>query len=303
MQLALAPSTAAAADQRTTVRAEVMLSTSAGRDQPDTTADTADSPLPKLLAIRGWEVEVDGSYLSFVDEIRATGCEVVDIFVSHDGFATFGEWADASIESALAQHIDGEPLHLLGYCAGGTLLSEGLRTFERSGLRPSYVGFIDVRAGHPKVRLHRGFDSIYAVPWAHRIRQQLVRLTPPDRESFGAVANSVLRRTVKSTMSFPKRGWRSRNLRIPTIHRQAELAARWEFNSIVTPAYLYNTMHSIDTFWSGDPSLGRAGLLKGGFTVRIIEGDHLSCLQPPNSADLIAQITNDRKMRSQGRVL
>ena len=273
-----------------------MLSTSAGSDQPDTT----DCALPKLLAIRGWSVEVDGSYLSFVDEMRATGCEVVDIFVPHDGFATFGEWADASIESALAHHIDGEPLHLLGYCGGGTLLSEGLRSIERSGLRPSYVGFIDVRAGHPKIRLHQGFDSIYAVPWAQRIRHQLVRLTPPDRESFFAVAYSVLRRAVKSTIDFPKRGWRSRNLRIPTIHRQAELAARWEFNSIVTPAYLYNCMRSIDTFWSGDPSLGRAGLLKGGFTVSIIEGDHFSCLQPPNSADLIAQITNDRKVSSQG---
>lgn len=269
-----------------------MLNTSAVSDQPDATQ----SALPKLIAVRGWSADVDPTYLKFIDEMRATGCEVVDSFVTHDGFATFGEWADASIESALAHHIEGEPLHLLGYCGGGTLLTEGLRTIERRGLRPSYVGFIDVRAGHPKIRLQRGFDSIYAVPWTQRIRHQLVRLTPPDRESFGAVANSVLRRTVKSTISYPKRGWRSRKLRIPIIHRQAELAARWEFNSIVTPAYLYNCMHSIDHNWPGDPSLGRAGLLKGGFAVRIIEGDHHSCLQPPNSADLIAQITNDREM-------
>jgi thioesterase domain-containing protein len=268
-----------------------MLKTSAGSDQPDATR----SALPKLIAIRGWSADIDPAYLSFVDEMRATGCEVVDIFVSHDGFATFGEWADASIESALAHHIDGEPLHLLGYCGGGTLLAEGMRTIERSGLRPSYVGFIDVRAGHPKIRLQRGFDSIYAVPWAQRIRHQLVRLTPPDRESFFAVASSVLRRAVKSTIDFPKRGWRSRNLRIPIIHRQAELAARWEFNSIITPAYLYNCMHSIESYWPGDPSLGRAGLLKGGFSVCIIEGDHHSCLQSPNSAGLIAQIMIDRQ--------
>ena len=263
--------------------------------------DSSGQALPPLLAIRGWSSEIDPGYLRFIDEMRATGTEIVDIFVPHGNFETFGEWADATMAEALAHHREGEPLHLLSYCGGGTLAFVGLRTIEQHGIRPDYLGFIDVRAGHPEFRLRMGFDSMYAVPWAQRIRHQLVRLTPPDRERPGAVVASILRRAVRSTIEFPSRGWRSRNRRSALIHRQAELAARWEFDSISTPAHLYNCMHSVDRYWPGDPSLGRAGLLRGGFGVRLIEGDHHSCLQPPHSADLIAKIAYDRKAVHEGR--
>jgi thioesterase domain-containing protein len=263
--------------------------------ETDRATDRVDATLPPLIAIRGWSTEIDPGYQVFIEAMRSSGCNVVDVFVAHDEFATFGEWADAAMTAALAHHDVGEPLHLLGYCAGGSLLSEGLRTLEQSGVRAAYLGFVDVRAAHPKVRLQRGTYSLYDVPWALRIRNQLVRLTPPDRESLISVADSVLRRVIRSTIELPRRGWRSRNLRSPLTHRQAQLAACWESGTIVSPAHLYICRDTMQRNWPGDPSLGRAGLLRGGFSVCIIEGDHHSCLQPPNSAGLIAQINIDRQ--------
>ena len=257
--------------------------------------DSAEEVLPPLLAIRGWTAEIDPGYLRFIDEMRATGTEVVDVFVPHGESKTFGEWADAVMVEALVHYSETSPLHILSYCGGGTLTTVGLRLLEQQGLQPAYLGFIDVRAGHPEFRLRMGFDSMYAVPWAQRIRHQLVRLTPPDRERPGAVAASLFRRAVRSTIELRSRGWRSRNRRSPLIHRQAELAARWEFDSIRTPAHLYNCADSVNRYWPGDPSLGRSSLLRGGFGVRFIGGDHHSCLQPPHSADLIAKITDDRR--------
>ena len=74
--------------------------------------------------------------------------------------------------------------------------------------------------------------------------------------------------------------------------------AVWEFGSVTTPSYLYNCQHSIDTYWPGNPSLGRALVLRGGFLIRIIEGSHHTCIAPPHSAALIERITADRSPAS-----
>jgi hypothetical protein len=81
---------------------------------------------------------------------------------------------------------------------------------------------------------------------------------------------------------------------MPAIQAQGVLAANWESHSITTPAYAYNCPRAIDRYWPGDPSLGRAGLLLGGFVIRFIEGSHESCIEPPFSAALIQRITADR---------
>ena len=190
--------------------------------------------------------------------------------------------------------MQGEPLHLLGYCGGGSLLHESVRQLEAVGVRPDYLGFIDVRAGNPKDRLARGYDSLFRVGWMQRIRFQLVRLTPPDRESLTSVLRSVLRRSVRSTLELRTRGWRSSKRFLPVIHEQSRLAANWEFNSITTPAFVYNCQASIDRYWPGDPSLGRAGLLRGGSVIRLIEGTHENCIEAPHAAELIARIVADR---------
>jgi len=260
----------------------------------DTTADPVTSAFPVLYSVRGWSEEVNPAYITFVDEMRATGVEVIDIFTDHEGCSTFGEWAQRVTNEILERHQQGEPLHLLGYCAGGSLLTEAVRRLETLGVLPEYLGFIDVRGGNPKERLARGFDSQFQVGLMQRVRFQLVRLTPPDRESLAAVLRSVARRSVRSTLELRTRGWRSSKRHLPAIHAQARLAANWEFNSVTTPAFAYNCQIAINKYWPGNPSLGRAALLRGGYIIRYIDGTHETCIAPEYSADLIARIAADR---------
>ncbi len=251
--------------------------------------------LPPLLSVRGWAEEVDPEYVRFVDMLRDTGQNVVDIFVPHEGFESFGEWASAVAHEVVRLHRNDGPLHLLGYCGGGTLLHVALRDLESRGVAPAYVGFIDVRAGEAGVRLRLGYDSLFRVSPMQRVRFQLVRLVPPDREPFLTVVGSVCRRSVRSLLELPERGWRSSKRRDPRLHEQSVLAANWEFNSIDTPAYVYNCRSSIARYRTADPSLGRAALLRGGFVVRRIDGDHNTCVEPPYADALIAMILADRR--------
>ena len=260
----------------------------------DHAADSMQSALPVLFSVRGWTEEVNPAYITFVDELRATGVEVIDIFPDHEGCATFGEWAQRATDEILRQHSHEEPLHLLGYCAGGSLLHESVRQLEARNVQPAYLGFIDVRGSNPKERLARGLDSQFQVRWMQRVRFQLVRLTPPDRETLASVLRSALRRSVRSTLELRTRGWRSSKRHIPAIHSQARLAATWEFNSITTPAFAYNCPIAIDKYWPGNPSLGRAALLQGGFIIRFIEGTHETCIAREYAANLIARIAADR---------
>ncbi len=260
----------------------------------ETTVHPVPPALPVLYSVRGWSEELNPAYITFVDEMRSTGVEVVDIFPNYEGCSTFGEWAQRATDEILRQHSHGEPLHLLGYCAGGTLLTESVRQLEALGVRPTYLGLIDVRGSNPRERLARGLDSQFQVRWMQRVRFQLERLTPPDRESLASVLRSVARRSVRSTRELRTRGWRSSKRVFPAIHLQARLAANWEFNSITTSAFAYNCPIAIDKYWPGNPSLGRAAVLRGGFIIRFIEGTHETCIAPEYAADLIARIAADR---------
>ena len=255
-------------------------------------------PLPRLISVRGWTEEVNPAYIMFLEEMRATGVDVIDVFPDHFGARTFGEWADRAVDEIIRLHRDRDPLHLIGYCGGGSVLHVAVRHLERRGVRPDYLGFIDVRGGNPRDRLRLGLDSLFRVRWMQRIRFQMVRLTPPDREPLGSVLRSVLRRSIRSTRELRERGWRSRKRVSPAIQAQGALAANWEFDSITTPAHAYNCQVSVDRYWPGDPSLGRAEVLRGGFIIRPIGGTHETCISPPHSAELIERIAADRSAAS-----
>ena len=257
-------------------------------------------PLPTLYSIRGWTAEVNPAYIAFIDEMRATGVRVVDIFADHEGCDTLGEWADRAVEEIVDQHSAGSPMHLLGYCGGGSLMHVAIRELENRDIRPAYIGFIDVRSGAPWFRLARGFDSVFRVPWAQRVRFQLVRLVPPDRESLGSVLRSVVRRSIRSTLEIRERGWRSSKRVHPLVHHQGFLAANWEMNSITSFVHAYNCQVSIDRYWPGNPSLGRAELLHGGHVIRLIDGTHETCIEPPHSTELIRLIEDDRRRSMSG---
>ena len=250
--------------------------------------------LPTLYSVRMWTEEVNPAYITFVDEMRATGQEVVDIFVTHHGYSTLDEWAGGVVERLLELWSEGTELHLIGYCGGGDLLITALPILERRGIHADYVGFIDIRASRPGDALRSGLYSLYEIPWSGRIWRQMMRLTPPDRETFGEVAVSIVRRSVRSVIELPKRGWRSKKRRNPAIYRQLWLEYRCAWPGVTTPAHLYVCPRSVQKYWPNDPSVGSARTLLGGFVIRSIGGNHETCIAPPYSTDLIARINADR---------
>ena len=250
--------------------------------------------LPKLFSVRGWSEEVNPAYVTFIDEMRAAGHHVVDIFPSHTGCATFGEWAQRALDEILQQRDPDEPLDLIGYCLGGTLLTVVVRLLEDQQIDIGYLGFIDVRRDSPETRLTKGLDSLYQVPWSYRVRLQLLRLIPPDRETFGAVLWSVVRRSARSVRELPVRGWRSRKRQNPAIHEQMLINFRWRFAATTTPVYSYNAVHSVFRRPDNDLSLGMSLRFRGGFAITEIGGTHENCIEPPHSTALIEEITSDR---------
>ena len=258
------------------------------------------SGLPVLYSIRMWTEQVNPAYITFVDELRSNGHDVVDIFVTHHGYSTLDEWAGGVTERLLELWQEGTELHLIGYCGGGDLLITVLPILERRGIRADYVAFIDTRATPQGDSFSRGLFSLYQVPWGDRIWRQMMRLTPPDRETFTAVAASVLRRSVRSVIELPTRGWRSRKRRNPAIFEQIRLEYFCAWPSVTTPAHLYVAAQSVERYTPGDPSVGLAATLHGGFVIRSISGNHETCIAPPNSAALVERITADRVAVSEG---
>ena len=253
-----------------------------------------------LYSVRAWAQEVNPAYITFVEEMRATGVDVVDIYVPPTGFRTFGEWASAIVETIDSHRHDDEPLHLMGYCLGGPIMLVVIAEFERRAISPVCVSMIDARMYSGLDRLRRGFDALYQTPWPVRLRGLLIRLAPPDRESFGSVSSSVVRRSIRSVRELPERGWRSRKRRIPAVYNEQLLAFAWEFDAISTPVYRYNTQASIDLYAPNDPSLHMGRYLQGGYVVRMIEGNHENCIDTPYATGLIEKITADRTAVVQG---
>lgn len=250
--------------------------------------------MPTLYSIRMWTEDINPAYITFVDEMRATGHEVIDIFEPHHGHTTLDGWA-AGVADRLFEHWhQGTELHLLGYCGGGDLLITMLPILERRGIGADYVGLIDIRTPRQGDPLEQGLYSLYQVPWSGRIWRQMMRLTPPDRERFSEVMASVLRRSVRSVLEFPQRGWRSRKRRKPAVFRQLWLEYRCDWASVKTPAHLYICPDSVERYTPGDPSIGAARTLQGGFVIRTIAGNHENCIAPPHSAGLIERINVDR---------
>jgi thioesterase domain-containing protein len=254
-----------------------------------------DVPLPTLYSIRGWTEPVNPAYVTFVEEMRSTGIDVVDIYVPPKGFGDLGQWAGAVLDRIRGEMDPSVPLHLMTYCIGGNLSLAMLHQIESEGVPIEFVAFIDVREDPEAYRLARGIDSLYLVPWAVRFRLLLVRLTPPDRETLGPVVASVLRRSVRSVIELPKRGWRSRRRRAPATFDEQHLTYHWEFDAISIPVRLYNTQSSIDRFATRDPSLNIGKFLQGGFVIRFINGSHENCIDPPHSTELIETMTSDRR--------
>lgn len=159
---------------------------------------------------------------------------------------------------------------------------------------PAYVGLIDTRRDPAERRLRKGLDALHLLPFSDRVRLQLGRLAPPEVEPVSAVLGSILRRSVRSVIELPQRGWRSRHRRRPETWTQSRMNYMWNYRPITIPVHLYNCANSMRRYTPGDPSLGYALRLRGGYVLRMIEGDHDNCILPPRSAAVSELIAADR---------
>ena len=250
--------------------------------------------VPILISIRGWRGTAASPNIAFVEQIRRAGTEIVDVHVEPEGFEDLAGWARAVIDELDALALAPGPMHLVTYCLGGNLTLEVLHQLEQRGDSPEFVAFIDVRDESGVHRMVRGLDSLYLIPWPMRFRLLMGSLVPPDHESLGSVLAKVLRRSLRTLRQFPKNGRHSRNRRDPESFPGFRLSYGWELHGVTTPVHLYNTAYAITRYSPTDPSMRLGRFLHGGFVVRVIDGDHQTCIEPPFSDDLIEQIEADR---------
>ena len=250
---------------------------------------------PRLISVRGWTADDDPRYPAFVDALRDTGVDVHDLFVACDPFATMGDWARAVIDELEAVAVPGEPLHLLGYCLGGHILLEVIGQLQRSGRHPAYVGLIDCWYRPPAHWVDRGIYSRYGVAWFRRVRHQAGRMAPPAPEPLAVILRSWLVRLARTT----GRALRGRTpaRQRPSIRNWSgqHLAYNWFYPRLQVSVHLYNSQDSVDDM-DGDPSMGLAPLLIGGFDVEVLaDSQHWTCLQSPCREQLIDLIGQHRR--------
>jgi len=265
--------------------------------------------LPTLHVICGFDRNGDRRVHAFIDHLTELGWGLKVIFEDALEHRDMGSWAAAVTTRVLDARDDSEPLHLLGYCAGGNITMQVLHDLELHGIGVGYVGLIDTRYVSPVERLSKRDYGYVGVRRSRRVREQLGRLAPPESASVGTVLRSwVSALTLGPPLQIARRIRNRHRFALLVRNRRADrrwwalhLAFDWNYPSIVTPAHLYGTDVSIRRA-GGDPSQGLATFLRGGFTLRRIGGEHFTCIQPPHVDGLIGLIEKDRVSSAMGEV-
>lgn len=257
-----------------------------------------DDRLPPLVSIRGWNADDDPRYPAFIDQMRAADIDVFDIYIEADTFSTIGEWAAAAIaeidEAITRGTIPNQPLHLIGYCLGGNILTDITNLLTQQHRPPAYVGLIDVFLRTPAMFISYGLYGRFAMPWRRIPFLQMSRFSAPENETLHAVIGSWARQLLRATRTALRRGpIRSRRENIRNWHAQ-RLAYNAKRVRITVLLHLYVSSFTLADN-NNDPSCGMARYLCGGFNVSMMPGvDHHTCIEPPFATELIATINRDR---------
>ena len=242
-----------------------------------------------------WRVHDDADFGSFLGAMRDQGHEVVDVYVSPDGYASMDDWAGAIAAQIEATVRSGDQsVKLLGYCVGGRVACRVAEDLTSVGMAPSYVGVIEAWQRNAYREYHRFWYRRMKVDWNVRWRQQLLWLALEPEANLRKLLFVRLRDRVKAILDFftrgPARRWRERQSEWTMLH----LTQNCMYPTVHSFVHLYNTESTIGEF-GDDPSLGLAAYLRGGFSVRRISGDHHSCTKLPARDSLIVQIAIDAR--------
>ncbi len=258
--------------------------------------------LPVLHVVCANDRRGDPRLHDLLDRMADLGIELDVIFEDPTHHADMGSWAGAVARRLAIGSDRHAPLHVLGYCSGGDLALETLGQLEHQRLDVGYVGFIETRQSPPAVRLRNGDYSRFGMRWSRRVREQIGRLAPPESLPFHRLLGAVfvamltgLPRGIGRRIRYRHRyGLMGRGRRSDPRWMAAHLAHDWHYPCIDVPVHLYTTPASMAHLTPGDPSLGLARHLTGGFFVESIPGEHLSCIVAPHQDALIDLIERDR---------
>jgi thioesterase domain-containing protein len=251
----------------------------------------------RVVVVRAWSETADPRMMEFEGTLRALGIDVVDHYVraaptDRDMVA----WARRAIEELAHTDVGARPTHVLGYCLGGHLLIEMLAVWATQGHRPVYAGLIDTWSRQPLFRLEQGIERRYEVSWPMRVRIQARAVSDPALLPWRRIARAwwqAARRGAALTCSPAAHVRQRRRRREQDNWWSVHLAYDWVWSILEVPLYLYNCTDSVANEFEGDPTLGLSAHLRGGYALRLVDGDHLSCLAGAEGVRLAALIQAD----------
>ncbi len=245
----------------------------------------------KIVAFDVWQQEDLAEFSLCLKVLQAEGHDVVDLYIDPARFPSFERWRDAMLVR-LRREIGtrGGEFALLGFCAGGRVALEVANVLTREGTPPSFVGLVETWIRSPLIELDRDLYRHYRVRAWIRLRQQLLWLlvTP------GGDWRALLRWQVRNSKKYARVNRHSESARDEqsrSVWRLMHFTHDRMFPVVTSFVHLFNSQGSIDEHL-GDPSLGLAPYLRGGYDVHVIPGDHLTCTKEPNQSHLIEQITH-----------
>jgi len=251
-----------------------------------------DELMMQLVVARGWSEELDPRHPVFLDRLRAAGVDVLDVYSSPDGFRTFDDWIASYVDTIVELVPDREqPLRCLGYCVGGSILIGAAELLRDRGYRIDYVGLVDARVETTLQRLAHNIHHRAKVPRRIRLRYFMRSVGAPFDESVRQILRAWVSARIRTAGSLFTKGprflRRRREAAWPVLH----LSYSAKLPPGTLPHHRYVARESVELY--GDPSLNAAGYSHGGYVLRIIGGDHFTCITDPHVDGLVQAIVDD----------
>lgn len=251
-----------------------------------------DEPWTKVWVVRGWSEELDPRHPVFLQRLHDAGVDVVDLYVPAETASSFDEWVDHFVDVFESSVPDPTvPLQCVGYCVGGNLLGQIADHLADRGFRFAYLGLIDTRMETTLQRLRHNVNSRAKVPRNVRLRLFLASTGTPTRESFVDILRAWAVAKARSVGGFLTKGPRFLRRRNDPAWHTIHLSYATQFETSNLPHHRYVARQSIETY--ADPTLNSSPWSRGGYALRIVGGDHYTCITDPHLDGLVRAIVDD----------
>lgn len=251
-----------------------------------------DEPRRPLLVVRGWSEALDPRHSLLLRRLGDAGLEVLDLYLPPEDSPTFDHWAARYADAIESMVPDTDaPIDFLGYCVGGSLLGPISIMLAERGRRLAYIGLIDARLETTAQRLAHNMHHRAKVPRRIRLNLFFRSLGMPIPEPLTRILKAWAVARARTVASFFTRGPRFLRRRRDPVWHTLHVAYSATFTGHSTPVHRYVARQSIETY--GDLSLNTGPLSSAGFALRVVGGDHFTCLTDPHLDSLVRAILDD----------